>query len=72
MTFEEAHPDLAPSKYCGEVKSYQREEIVNDHSIIVEWWERDPVTGKMIDVLERKKLEQQIEQLKKEIESYEH
>ena len=68
--FNEKHPDLNPSKYCGEVKSYTSEKLVNGKSTLVEWYERDPVTGEMIDVLERKKLEQEIAKLQKELQKY--
>lgn len=70
--FNERHPDLNPSPYCGEVKSYMSEKLIDGKSVVVEWYERDPVTGEMTDVLERKKLEQEIAKMKKELQKYEN
>ena len=67
-SFETLHPDLNPSPICGQVNSYKEDHLVNGKSVMTEWWERDPVTGKMVNVLELKILEAQIEKLKKELE----
>lgn len=54
-SFEELHPDLCPSPYCGIVNRYTREEFVDGHNTLVESWERDE-NGVMVDVLERDRL----------------
>lgn len=76
--FNEKHPDLNPSPICGEVKSFTREILVGNKPKVVEWYERDPMTGEMVDVLEAKqrdaeikKLQEECEKLKKELENYE-
>lgn len=50
-TFEELHPDLNPSKYCGEVKSYHSYKLVNGRNRLVEAWERNE-NGEMENVTE--------------------
>lgn len=50
-TFEELHPDLNPSKYCGEVKSYHSYKLINGRNRLVEAWERDD-NGEMKNVTE--------------------
>lgn len=67
-TFEELHPDLNPSPICGQVNSYKEDHLVNGKSVMTEWWERNPVTGKMINVLKEKELEAKIAKLKKMLE----
>lgn len=50
-TFEELHPDLNPSKYCGEVKSYHSYKLINGRNRLVEAWERNE-NGEMENVTE--------------------
>ena len=67
-TFEELHPDLAPSPYCGTVNRYTREEFIDGKCVLVESWERN-ADGVMIDVLERDKLAKELEDAKHKYEN---
>ena len=67
-TFEELHPDLATSPYCGTVNRYTREEFIDGRSTLVESWERN-ADGVMVDVLERDKLAKELEDAKHKYEN---
>lgn len=76
MTFEELHPDLSPSKYCGQVNRYEKTEVISGRLKITEIWERDD-NGIMQNVTRTNnpdlvdkitKLQEELERLTKELE----